>query len=44
VMNAAFGSRPVAPLDGLAIVAVGVALLVVVEIEKRVAGWIGRRG
>jgi magnesium-transporting ATPase (P-type) len=43
-MQAVFGSRPVALGDGLAIVAVGAALLVVVELEKRLAAWLaGRR-
>ena len=36
-MNGVFGSRPVSLADGFAIVAVGVALLLVVETEKRVA-------
>ncbi|GHD52399.1 carbonate dehydratase [Thalassobaculum fulvum] len=44
VMQAVFASRPVALPDGLVIVAVGAALLAVVEIEKRVAERIGRRG
>jgi magnesium-transporting ATPase (P-type) len=35
-MQAVFGTRPVSLADGAAIVAVGVALLVIVEIEKRV--------
>jgi len=33
-MRLVFDSRPVAALDGLAVIAVGVALLVIVEIEK----------
>jgi magnesium-transporting ATPase (P-type) len=41
-LQAVFGSRPLALLDGLAVVAVGVALLLVVELEKRLAAWIGR--
>ncbi|BBK44749.1 cation-transporting P-type ATPase [Allostella vacuolata] len=36
-MQAIFGSRPVTLLDGIAIVAVGVVLLLVVEAERRVA-------
>ncbi len=36
-MHAVFGSRPVDLADGAAIVAIGFALLVVVEIEKRIA-------
>lgn len=36
-MHAVFGTRPVSFADGAAIVAVGVALLVIVEIEKRMA-------
>jgi magnesium-transporting ATPase (P-type) len=35
-MHAIFDTRPVSIVDGLAVVAVGVALLLVVEIEKRV--------
>ena len=38
-----FGSRPLALADGLVIIAVGVALLVVVEIEKRIARRLGSR-
>ncbi|MCW5737519.1 MAG: cation-transporting P-type ATPase [Enhydrobacter sp.] len=34
-MQAVFGTRPVSFADGAAIVAVGIALLVIVEIEKR---------
>jgi len=34
-MQAVFGSSPVSFTDGLAIIAVGVALLVIVEVEKR---------
>lgn len=36
-LQAVFGSRPVAFSDGLAIVGIGMALLVVVEAEKRIA-------
>jgi magnesium-transporting ATPase (P-type) len=36
-MQAVFGTRPIALLDGLTIVGVGVAMLVLVEIEKAVA-------
>jgi magnesium-transporting ATPase (P-type) len=36
-MQAIFQSRPVSLLDGLAIVAVGVLLLLILEVEKR--GW-----
>ena len=39
-----FDSRPVAAVDGLLIIGVGVALLVVVEIEKRVARRMGFAG
>ena len=39
VMHRVFASRPVAFADGLRIVGIGVALLIVVEIEK----WIARR-
>ena len=35
-MNAAFGTRPVAVLDGIAILAVGALVLVTVEAEKRI--------
>jgi magnesium-transporting ATPase (P-type) len=37
-MQTVFGTRPVAVLDGLAIVGVGVVLLLVVEAEKRIRG------
>jgi len=36
VMQSVFGTRPVAFADGLAVVGVGVALLLAVEIEKRI--------
>jgi magnesium-transporting ATPase (P-type) len=39
-MNWVFDSRPVAAADGLMIVAVGIALLVLVELEKRICVWI----
>jgi len=39
-----FGSRPLALTDGLVIIATGMALLVVVEIEKRLAGALFRSG
>ena len=42
VMNRIFDSRPVAPADGLLIIAIGVLLLVVVEAEKWIARRIGR--
>jgi len=35
-MQALFGTEPIAPLDGSLIVGIGVALLIAVEIEKRV--------
>jgi len=41
-MQAVFGSRSVSLADGMAIVAVGIALLIIVEIEKRVAARLGR--
>ena len=37
-LQAVFGTRPVALADGAAIVAMGVALLAIVEVEKRLAG------
>jgi len=40
-MNSVFKSRPVGLLDGIAIVAVGVALLVILEAEQRVVGRLG---
>ena len=43
LMQSIFNSRAVSLLDGLAIVAVGFALLFCVEVEKLVAAWIGRR-
>ncbi|ARP98759.1 cation-transporting P-type ATPase [Pseudorhodoplanes sinuspersici] len=42
-MQALFGSSPVSLTDGLAIVAVGVALLMIVETEKRIAAWVMQR-
>jgi hypothetical protein len=36
-MQGIFGSRPVSLSDGIAIVAVGIALLLIVETEKRLA-------
>ena len=36
-MQTVFGSRPLSILDGIAILGVGFALLLIVEIEKRVA-------
>lgn len=42
-MQAIFGSRPVALPDGMAIVAVGVILLMIVEGEKRIAALVGGR-
>jgi magnesium-transporting ATPase (P-type) len=42
-MHAVFGSRPVAVWDGIAILAVGVALLLIVEVEKRAAARFGHR-
>ena len=36
-LQAVFDTRPIAPTDGLVIVAVGVALLVLVELEKRLS-------
>jgi magnesium-transporting ATPase (P-type) len=38
-MQAIFGSRPISFGDGLVIVAIGVALLLIVEAEKRIAAW-----
>ena len=42
-MHAVFGSRPVAAWDGIAILAVGSALLPIVEVEKRAAARFGHR-
>lgn len=43
-LQAVFGSRPISLVDGLAIIGIGVALLVIVEAEKRLAAWLaGRR-
>ena len=39
-MQTVFGTRPVAVLDGLAIVGLGIVLLLVVEAEKRIRGWL----
>ena len=41
-MQSLFGSRSLSLTDGLAVVALGVVLLFVVEIEKRLAGRPGR--
>lgn len=42
-MQAVFGSRPLSLGDGMAIIAVGVALLAIVEVEKRLAAaWDAR--
>ncbi|MEX0758000.1 MAG: HAD-IC family P-type ATPase, partial [Tistlia sp.] len=43
VLNAVFGSRPVALSDGLVVIALGVVLLAVVELEKRIFAAL-RRG
>jgi uncharacterized membrane protein len=40
-MNSVFHSRPVGLVDGIAIVAVGVALLVILEAEQRIIGRLG---
>lgn len=40
-MQMIFGSRPISLGDGLAVVAVGVTLLAVVEVEKRIAALLG---
>jgi magnesium-transporting ATPase (P-type) len=43
-MQGVFKTEPVAPLDGALIVGIGVALLIVVEIEKRCAAALSGRG
>ncbi|HET7211729.1 MAG TPA: HAD-IC family P-type ATPase [Methyloceanibacter sp.] len=44
VMQEVFQTEPVASFDGALIIGIGVALLLIVEIEKRlVAAWSGRR-
>jgi hypothetical protein len=44
VMQEVFQTEPVAPFDGALIIGIGVALLLIVEIEKRlVAAWSRRR-
>ncbi len=43
IMNSLFASRPVPLLDGLLIVALGVALLLVLEAEKALLRWAGGR-
>jgi len=43
LMQAAFGSRPLALIDGMASVAAGIVLLMIVEAEKRIAARFGRR-
>ena len=42
-MQAVFGTAPIAPLNGLLIIGIGVALLMVVEIEKRLAAALSKR-
>jgi magnesium-transporting ATPase (P-type) len=42
-MQLLFDTRPVALADGLAIVGAGIALLVVLEIEKLIRRWLGTR-
>jgi hypothetical protein len=46
-MNTLFSSRPVPPADGLLIVAIGIALMLILEAEKtwmRKTGWMERLG
>ena len=40
-MNSVFKSRPVSLLDGMAIIAIGVVLLVILEAEQRLVGRLG---
>ncbi|HSW32712.1 MAG TPA: cation-transporting P-type ATPase [Steroidobacteraceae bacterium] len=40
-MNTVFKSRPVGLLDGIAIIAIGVVLLVILEAEQRIVGRLG---
>jgi magnesium-transporting ATPase (P-type) len=40
-MNAVFKSRPVGLLDGMAIIAIGIVLLVILEAEQRLVGRLG---
>jgi magnesium-transporting ATPase (P-type) len=44
LMNRIFDTRPVSLLDGLAILGLGVALLGIVEVEKRIASHLQRSG
>lgn len=39
-LQAVFATRPLGVVEGLAVMVVGVALLVVVELEKRLARWV----
>jgi magnesium-transporting ATPase (P-type) len=43
-MQRVFETRPVGPAEGLAILATGVALLLLFEVEKRVVAWLTRHG
>jgi hypothetical protein len=43
-MQRVFETRPVGVAEGLAILATGVALLLLFEVEKRVVTWLARRG
>ena len=42
-MQAVFETRPLGVGDGAAVVAVGVALFVVLELEKTLYAWVARR-
>jgi uncharacterized membrane protein len=42
-MQAVFKTEPIGPFDGALIVGIGVALLIVVEIEKRFAAALSER-
>ena len=40
-MQVVFDSRPVSLTEGLVVISVGVVLLLIVEVEKRIAAWLG---
>lgn len=43
-LQAVFATEPIAPLDGLLIVGIGAALLIIVELEKAIFHFFARRG
>ncbi len=43
IMQQLFGTRPIDFLDGVLVVATGIVMMAILEIEKALTGWIGRR-